>query len=161
MINNYGMYYYHENNDTLRLFFSLDKPTRILHKKEVDVLYSNDKLVGYNIPNIMRFVKIKYHGIIFAANSIVIQIINSILEQNDLEPIAFKNDSGYHIKTENNFKGVYASPGTFMRDERISKGQFCTYYDLYIDNECLNQLVEVTENEADGTDIYTSKEIRK
>lgn len=154
------MYYYHENNDTLSLLFSLDKVDKVVSKNEVLVLYHNSKIVGYKIPNIMRFVKIKYHGIIYAANNIVIDIINSVLERNGLETIAYKNDSGYHIKKEGNFKGVYAEKGIFMRDEKISSGQFCSYYELYIDNENPNQLVE-TNDEQEGLDIFTSKEISK
>lgn len=157
MINNYGMYYCHEENDTLRLVFSLEIANKKMMFNEVEVLYHNDVIVGYNIPNIMRFVKIKHHGIIFAANNIIIDIINSVLKANNLEPIGYKTDSGYHIKTIGKIKSVYAEKGTYLRDYRISEGQFCTYYDLYIDSENPNQLVDV-EDEQDGIDVFISKE---
>ena len=156
---NWGMFNLHEVDDTLLLLFSSQTANKFLDKKEVIVLLHDDEVVGYKIPNFIRFAKIKYSGIIFLPSNPLVDIINSILENNNLEKLPYKNKSGYIVKTnEQGIRGVYALEGTFLRDMSVSQGRYVSYYDLYIDIENAHELIEIEENIKEGTDFFQMEE---
>lgn len=158
MINNYALFNDHDNNNNLYILFSDAQITNKQSQKEVELLFNNDVLVGYMIPDFIRFAKIKYSGIIFLPNNILIDVINSVIKNSGLEPLSYKTSSGYMIKRNGDKLGVYATNGTFLRDRTISKGRFCTYYDLFIENNDLKSLIEIDEESLEGKDFYLSKE---
>ena len=49
---------------------------------------------------------------------------------------------------------VFCLPGTFMRDYQISKGEYCTYYDLYIKDEDDRRLFVIDENIKENVDFF-------
>lgn len=158
MINNYALFNHHEENDTLLILFSDKKITQTKNSKEVEVLYSGNELVGYKIPDFIRYAKIKYSGIVFYPNRLLIDVINSVLSNSDLETLTYKTESGYLIKRNGNTLGVFAKEGTFLRDETISQGRYCSYYDLYIENENDSALIEINDENLENKDFFGNKE---
>ena len=154
MIKNYGIYNHHEYNDTLLILFSDALADRTESLGEVDVLYSEDKVVGYRIKKFIRYAKIKYSGIIFLPANPLIDVINTILRKYHLETLDYNTHSGYITKMHRNKVMVYATSGTFLRDESISQGRFCSYYDLYIKNENEHQLITFDDSIKENEDFF-------
>lgn len=154
MIKNYGIYNHHEYNDTLLILFSDSPVEEVKDLKEVEVLYSHNKVIGYRIKSFIRYAKIKYSGIIFLPADPLIDVINNVLKKYHLETLGYKTHSGYITKIHENKVMVYASSGTFLRDETISKGKFCSYYDLYMKSENKHQLVEILDNAKENEDFF-------
>ena len=154
MIKEYGIYNHHEYNDTLLVLFSDQEVTRMDDLGDVEVTYSNNLLVGYRIKKFIRYAKIRYSGLIFLPADPLIDVINTILRKYHLETLAYKNHSGYITKVNDSKVMVYASSGAFLRDESISHGRFCTYYDLYIQNENEHQLAVFDENIKENQDFF-------
>lgn len=154
MITNYGMYNNHELDNTLLLIFSESKSNRFVDLGEVDVLYFDSTIVGYRIKNFIRYAKIKYSGIIYLPANPLIDIINSILEKYHLDKLGYKKSSGYFTKMNNDELMVFVSEGTFLRDQSISKGKYCTYYDLYIKDDNDNRLFVIDERLPEGVDFF-------
>lgn len=157
MIKNYGIYNNHELDNTLLVLFSEEKPTRSVEIGEVDILYHDDKIVGCKIKNFIKYAKIKYSGIIYLPANPLIDVINIILERYNLEKLAYKNGSGYITKLNKGKMMVYCEIGTFMRDYQISKGQYCSYYDLYIKDEDDKRLFEIDEYIKENVDFFLSE----
>ena len=157
MIKQYGVYNYHETNSTLLILF--DEQKHNLKKKvgEVDILYHDDKIVGYEIANFIRYAKIKYSGIIFLPTNPLIDIINSVLRKYDLELLGYKSSSGYITKMNGSELCVYAIEGTYLRDHSISKGKFCSYYDLDIKCEDDQKVFVIDENIQPGLDFFSAE----
>ncbi|MEG0034011.1 MAG: DUF4479 domain-containing protein [Bacilli bacterium] len=82
------------------LLISFENET-IPNRKEVDNnivrIYENDRLIGINIFNISSTVKIHADGLIPLPANQFIDVINSVLIQNKLEPLAYKEESGFKI----------------------------------------------------------------
>lgn len=157
MITNYGMYNNHELDNTLLLIFNEEKSDSYKDLGEVDVLYHGSELVGYRIKNFIRYAKIKYSGIIYLPNNPLIDIINSILEKYNLEKLAYKKNSGYFTKMNEDKLMVFASEGTFLRDQSISKGKYCSFYDLYIKVENDKDLFVIDEHIPVGVDFFKTE----
>ena len=157
MISNYGVYNNHELDNTLLILISEIKPTRSEEKGEIDILYHEDKIVGYKIKNFLRYAKIKYSGIIYLPANPLIDVINGVLARYNLETLDYKHGSGYLTKRNDNVMMVYCLKGTFMRDYQISKGQYCSYYDLYIKDENDKRLFEIDENIKENVDFFLSE----
>ena len=154
MIKEYGIYNHHEYNDTLLVLFSDQEITKVDDLGEVEVIYAQDRLAGYRIKQFIRYAKIKYSGLIFLPADPLIDVINTILRRYHLETLAYKNHSGYITKVNDSKVMVYASSGAFLRDESISHGRFCTYYDLYIQNENEHLLAIFDENIKENQDFF-------
>ena len=154
MITNYGIYNHHELDNTLLILFSDFSVTKTINQSEVDVLYHDELLVGYRIRNFIRYAKIKYSGIIFLPADPLIDVINMVLNNYGLENLAYKASSGYITKVCDNHVMVYAKNGTFLRDQTISQGKFCTYYDLYNKNENEHQLIQFDEKVKENEDFF-------
>ena len=154
MIKEYGIYNHHEYNNTLLVLFSDAVVTKVDDLGEVEVIYSENRLVGYRIKQFIRYAKIKYSGLIFLPVNPLIDVINTILRKYHLETLAYKNHSGYVTRVNNGKVMVYATSGAFLRDESISHGRFCTCYDLYIQNENEHQLAVFDENVQENQDFF-------
>ena len=154
MISGYGLFNHHLEDNTLVVLFNDHTVNKRSTQGEVEVLYHDEEVVGYSISNFIRYAKIKYSGILFLPSKPLIDVINHILENNGLEMLDYKKDSGYIVKD----KKVYALPGTFLRDETVSKGHYCSYYDLYIEKENANELITVEEDIKDGVDFFQMEE---
>ena len=154
MIKSYGFYNNHELDNTVLILCSSKKSDSEIEVDEtISMLYSEDgDLVGYKIKDFIRFAKIKYSGIIFLPADPLIDIVNSLLKKYDLDTLAYRKESGYITKRDNSVLRVFALKGTFLRDGQISKGQFCSYYDLYINDD--HSLFEIEENIPEGIDFF-------
>ncbi len=155
MIKNYGIFNNHELDNTLLIKLSDDEVTSVVSlSKQMEVLYHNEEITAYRIKNFIRYAKIKYSGIIFLPADPLIDVINSILSDYKLNRLDYKNESGYITKLNKGHLMVYAKEGTFLRDGTISKGRFCSYHDLFIENEKENELIEITENIPENIDFF-------
>ena len=158
MIRRYGLFNHHDDNATVVILFNDQKVTSKKECTAVNVLYHDNDIIGYEIPNFVRFAKIKYSGIIFIPAKPLINIINDLLKNNDLEELGYKKESGYITKKIDDKLGVYALEGTFLRDETISKGRYCTYYDLFIEAENDKELIVIDEDIKEGIDFFMMEE---
>ena len=158
MKSNYGLFNEHEDNGNLLILFKEDDVDTEENRDEVTILYKRGQVVGYAISNFIRYAKIKYSGIVFLPSKPLIDVINSVLENNGLDTLEFKKQSGYIVKSDDGVKKVYALEGTFLRDKTISKGRFCTYHDLYITSENENELIVIDEDIKEGTDFFQMEE---
>ena len=159
MIDHYGLYNRHEIDDTLLILLNDLNVTDRVSRGEVDVLLHEQEVVGYSIKNFVRYAKIKYSGIIFLPSKALVDVINTVLAKSDLEPINYKKESGYVVKTnQNGTKMVFAKPGTFLRDEKVSVGKYCSYYDLYIKSENEQELVTIEDDIKEGIDFFLTEE---
>ena len=157
MIEKYGVYNHHELDNTLLIIFSEFKSCTFKDLGEVGVLYSNKEIVGYRLKNFIRYAKIKYSGIIYLPANPLIDIINSVLEKYNLEKLGYKKNSGYFTKMNEDKLMVFASEGTFLRDQSISKGKYCSYYDLYIKTENDSELFVIDEYIPVGVDFFKTE----
>ena len=158
MRTNYGLFNEHEDNGNLLILFSDADIDVEENREDVSIYYHRGQIVGYAISNFIRYAKIKYSGIVFLPSKPLIDVINSVLENNGLETLEFKKQSGYIVKSDDGVKKVYALEGTFLRDKTISKGRFCTYHDLYITSENENDLIVIDEDIKEGTDFFQMEE---
>lgn len=154
MIKNYGIYNYHEYNNTLLIKFSDLPVNKKVTNGEVTILFHDEQKVGYIINDFIKYAKIKYSGIIFLPADPLIDVINSVLKKYKLESLDYKKYSGFVTKKCGNSTMIFANSGTFLRDESISLGKFCTYYDLYIKHENENELIVINEDVKENIDFF-------
>ena len=97
MIKNYAMFYkYVKGHDVLVVVFNYgNKATKYVRNKDLGVAYCNDTPIAYNFFNISKIVKIRAQGMIYLPSDVLIDILNSLLGNN--EQLDYKKDSGYQI----------------------------------------------------------------
>ena len=153
MIEKYSLYYaYKTIGDVLIVNIEPDLvPTSSTRNGDVVAIYNDEKLIGYNIFNFSRVVKIKMVGILYHPENVMIDIINSMLTNAGLDTLAYVKESGFVVgevkecfmlehdymamidiknamvaglsKVELNqgYKVVVAKEGTTLRDGKIVK----------------------------------------
>ena len=95
----YALYYDYETiGDVLLVVI---KPT-VIPTKEVKIndvvaLYNKDELIGINIFNISKVIKIKAKGLIPLINEDILNVINHILENANLEKLPIQIESGFRV----------------------------------------------------------------
>ena len=95
----YALYYDYETiGDVLLVVI---KPT-VIPTKEVKIndvvaLYNKDELIGINIFNISKVIKIKAKGLIPLINVDILNVINHILENANLEKLPIQIESGFRV----------------------------------------------------------------
>ena len=95
----YALYYDYETiGDVLLVVI---KPT-VIPTKEVKIndvvaLYNKDELIGINIFNISKVIKIKAKGLIPLINGDILNVINHILENANLEKLPIQIESGFRV----------------------------------------------------------------
>ena len=99
MKQNYSLFYsYQTLGDVLIVIFDNEhKPTSHIRKKNVEVIYYQDEVIGYNIFDIQNIIKIRNNGLIYLPSPAFIEVINTILKNAGVELLAFKEESGYVI----------------------------------------------------------------
>lgn len=157
MIEQYGLYNNHQLDNSVLILFSDKKANSEEKLGEVDILYHEHEKVGYRIKNFIRYAKIKYSGIIFLPAPVLIDVINSILAKYQLEPLGYRHSSGYVTKRNKEHLMVFALPGTYLRDGSISKGKYCSYYDLDIKTENENDLFIIDEEIKEDVDFFLTE----
>ena len=99
MINNYSLQYdYKGVGDVLIIILNGQKtPTRSVNNQDVVAIYSDDELVGINIFNISKIMKIKSQGMIYLPSNAFIDVINTLLTNASLDTLSYVETSGYVI----------------------------------------------------------------
>ena len=177
----YSLFYSYRKLDDIFaiVFHGYGKVTKRIRNKNVECLYSEDNVCGYNIYNIKDIVKIKAKGLIYLPNKELIDLINSILVNAGFETIPYILHSGFligkvvdsnhidiggfiiniqeSIHLNKNSLVVVAMPGTMLpNEELVENGHVCTYKDLSI-SEDENVLVLEDEYEI-GSDFFSMGE---
>lgn len=173
MISNYSLYYSYKNIGDV-LIVDLDNDAVVTSHQQIDnivVIYSHDQVVGYNIFNFSKIVKIKTQGLIYLPSNILIDVINDILNNAHLENLAYKSNSGYlicEIKQIDELDGVrliYADARSQMllclsKKEGLEVGQKVV---LAISGTTLNNGVLIRDNSTEygliNGHICTNKEL--
>lgn len=98
MIENYSLHYSYKNiGDVLIVVIENElECTSSERKGQIEVLYNNDKVIGYNIFNISELIKIKNNGPIFLPDPTAINILNNLLKNSQVEELAILSSSGYY-----------------------------------------------------------------
>lgn len=79
----------------LRRDYQIKDETKFFN--DVEVLYKQKEPIVYMIHNISRYTKIWMDGYIYLPSKILLDVINSILVNAGLEPLAYKDKSGFII----------------------------------------------------------------
>ena len=184
MKDNYSLFYdYRHNGDVLIVIFNNDKsPTRNERKKDVEVIYHQDEVIGYNIFNIRNVVKIKSEGLIYLPSPTLINVINNILKNSGVEELAPIKESGYIIgevkrmdgniainigkeeviiplnnEVQSGDKVVIAKVGTRLNNSaKVQQfAHLCTEQDLQISEE--DKVLILDKDEEIGKDFFTTE----
>ena len=82
------------------LFVLIDpskKVTKTKRVEEVEALYNEDELIGYNIFDVSKTVKLNADGIIFLPEKHLVDAINSILSRTGFEGLGYLKESGFVV----------------------------------------------------------------
>lgn len=95
----YSIFYSYKGiGDVLIVIFNNEsKPTHHERKGQVEVIYHEQEVIGYNIFDISKIIKIKTSGLIYLPSKELISIINALLRNNGLEELEEQTNSGYII----------------------------------------------------------------
>ncbi len=150
----YRLFYDFETNGDV-LFVVIDpekKVDEVVKKDDVALLYSAKELVGINIFNVSKVVKIKTKGVIFAPDKNLLGAINSLLPT----PLIEEKESGYEVMSITNLE-------EHPLDEKAQivtlKSKEKTYQSVsYYKNLKIGMLVVVAK---DGTILYNGSIFHK
>ena len=99
MIKKYSLYYSYKYIGDV-LIVNIIPNTFVTTSKrvgDVEIIYNNDAVIGYNIFNISRIIKIKMVGILYHPENVLIDIINSILTNAKQETLSYVEESGFVV----------------------------------------------------------------
>lgn len=96
---NYGIYYNNKTIGDVLIIVIIESmtPNKIIKSNNVIMLYKDDTLIGINIFNISKTIKIHANGFIPYLDKEVHQVINYILKNEGLDEIPFKEESGFKV----------------------------------------------------------------
>lgn len=95
----YSLFYNYKGiGDVLLIVFENDlDATKYQKIDDVVAIYHYDKIIGYNIFNISKIIKIHHRGLLLSPIQPLIDIINSILINHSLSPLNTKQDPSFII----------------------------------------------------------------
>lgn len=95
----YRLFYNHEvTGDVLFLLLKPEvTPNKVITKKNAALLYHDADLVGVNFFHVSRIIRLYSHGMIATPGEELMEIVNSLLQENDLSPLPPTLDSGYRV----------------------------------------------------------------
>lgn len=98
-MNRYALYYDYESiGDVLLIVFDSNTiPNVIKRNNDVVSLYKDDKLIGINIFNISKIMKIKAKGYIPLVSDRVLEVINTILKNSNVTELPAQKESGFRV----------------------------------------------------------------
>lgn len=102
----YRLFYNHENVGDV-LFVVLDAhayPDKSESKGDVTALYKDGKLIGVNLFNFTKTVKLKVQGMIVTPDDKLIDVINALLSAANVPALPYCRDSGYKIAVVKNIE---------------------------------------------------------
>ena len=93
----FRLYYDHEaSGDVMFVLIDPEAPVDEMRKgRRAAALYSKGRLVGYNIFNVSKTVKIRSKGMIAAPKEELLMAVNAILSGGGFEPLPEPTSSGY------------------------------------------------------------------
>lgn len=93
----YRLFYnYHTLGDVLMIVFNNQKRATHLDKRnDVTLIYSDFELIGINLFNISKIVRIKAQGMIVSPAKEFLEVINHILKNEGLETLNEQSESGF------------------------------------------------------------------
>lgn len=108
MMRHYSLFYsYKHIGDVLIIIFNNDKKsTKNVRKGQVEIIYHENEIIGYNIFDIRNVVKIKTEGLIYLPSLAFINVINAILKNNGVEELDYVKESGYFIGEIKNIEPI-------------------------------------------------------
>ena len=94
----YRIFYNHDSvGDVLVIIYNNGlTPNKVVSNDKVTALYKDDELIGVNIFDISKIIKIHHDGMIVAPNPEFLKVVNYILENNNL-PILEPIESGFRV----------------------------------------------------------------
>ena len=95
----YGVFYnYKTIGDVLLIIFDQrENPDEVIKQDDVVVIKKNKKIIGINIFNISKIMKIKANGFIPLLDDKVLDVINHILENHNLPILEKQKNSGFVV----------------------------------------------------------------
>ena len=95
----YGVFYnYKTMGDVLLIIFDQrENPDEVIKQDDVVVIKKNKKIIGINIFNISKIMKIKANGFIPLLDDKVLDVINHILENHNLPILEKQKNSGFVV----------------------------------------------------------------
>ena len=95
----YRLFYnYHTLGDVLMIVFNNQKrATHFDKRNDVTLIYSDFELIGINLFNISKIVRIKAQGMIVSPAKEFLEVINHILKNEGLEPLSEQSESGFVV----------------------------------------------------------------
>ena len=99
MIKKYSLYYSYKYIGDVLIVNIIPNAFVTTSKRvgDVEIIYNNDTVIGYNIFNISRIIKIKMVGILYHPENVLIDIINSILTNAKQETLSYVEESGFVV----------------------------------------------------------------
>ena len=99
MIKKYSLYYSYKYIGDVLIVNIIPNAFVTTSKRvgDVEIIYNNDAVIGYNIFNISRIIKIKMVGILYHPENVLIDIINSILTNAKQETLSYVEESGFVV----------------------------------------------------------------
>lgn len=95
---NYSMFYnFHHLGDILLISFENKNVTDHERKGQIEVLYHNEEIIGYNIFDISKIMKIKVDGLIILPPNALIDAINSLLSHQGLAKLPYVSKSNFVV----------------------------------------------------------------
>lgn len=176
MITNYAIYYsYKTIGDVLLVVVRDENVDKIVSFDNLTALYSKNEIVGYNIHNLSKIIKIHSHGRIFSPPSLIIDIINNILRKYELPLLDRDNGSKFIIGkvTSNNTINlkdriinidtssvaindvvVIAYPNSILGNGKlINSYKLCTYKDLLINEN--DEIIKFDDDSLIGNYFFS------
>lgn len=95
----YRLFYdYEVNGDTLFVVFEAEtKPDKVISNEGVTALYREGRLIGYNVFEVSKVVKLKSSGMIVTPEDVLVNAINVLLENAGFEKLPYCESSGYLV----------------------------------------------------------------
>ena len=95
----YGVFYnYKTIGDVLLIIFDQrENPDEVIKQDDVVVIKKNKKIIGINVFNISKIMKIKANGFIPLLDDKVLDVINHILENHNLPILEKQKNSGFVV----------------------------------------------------------------
>lgn len=176
MVNKYSIYYsYKTIGDVLLIVINDQDVDKIDCFDNLVVLRSKNEVVGYNIFNFSKIIKIHSHGRIFQPPMLMIDIVNNILKKYDLPLLGYETGSKFvigkitslntidckgeilNVNTNNANIGdvvVVAYPNSELGNgRRVKDYTLCTYKDLLINNE--EEIIKFEDDKLIGNDFFS------
>ncbi len=126
MIENYSLHYcYRTVGDVLLIEINpKGHPNKKVQDHDTVAIYQDDELIGINIFNFGKIVKVKNQGMIYLPSHAFIDVVNSILQNAHLPLLSYKDESGYVTGRINE---IFEVPQGFLCVINL-KGETCSCF---------------------------------